>query len=135
MITLTNAKLGAKGEQDLTRGELFKFFGILILATRFEFGSRRELWSTVPLMCYQPACAFGNIGMSGNHVDVHFTTVVWSDQPEEHHDGMASEQYCWKLVSHFVDCFNDHCKSQYVPLDQICEDKSVSCWYGLGGIG
>jgi len=132
MITLTNAKLGAKGEQDLTRGELFKFFGILILATRFEFG-RRELWSTIPLTRYQPACAFGNTGMSRNRFDVLFTTVVWSNQPEERPGCMTSEYYRWKLVSDFVDCFNYHRKSQYVPLDHICVDESISCWYGLGG--
>jgi hypothetical protein len=111
MITLANSKLGAKGEQDLTRGELFKFYRILILATCLEFGSRRELWSTIPLTRYQPACAFGNTGMSRNQFDVLFTTVVWSSQPEERPDGMTSEQCCWKLVSDFVDCFNDHHKS------------------------
>jgi hypothetical protein len=46
MIELTNVKLMAKGAKALTKGEMLKFIGVVILCTRFEFGERASLWST-----------------------------------------------------------------------------------------
>ena len=46
IIALTNVRLEAKGHEDITKGELVKFFGIIIVGSRYEFGSRRDLWAT-----------------------------------------------------------------------------------------
>lgn len=45
METLTNKQVAKKGFEDMTAGELQRFFGILILITSFTFGSRAGLWS------------------------------------------------------------------------------------------
>ena len=37
------------------------------------------------------------------------------------------------LVDDFIDNFNAHRVKRYFPSDSICVDKSMSCWYGLGG--
>ena len=41
ITTLTNNKLQAKDMEETTKGELIKFFGIIILVTRFVLGKRR----------------------------------------------------------------------------------------------
>jgi hypothetical protein len=46
IVGLTNIELNKKGTVATTRKEILKFFGVCILATRFEFGSRSELWTT-----------------------------------------------------------------------------------------
>ena len=45
----TYQQLAKHGEEGTTKGEIIKWFGIIILATRFEFGDRANLWSTVSL--------------------------------------------------------------------------------------
>jgi hypothetical protein len=40
IVTLTSEKLREKGKQVTTGGDSSKFVGILILGTRYEFGSR-----------------------------------------------------------------------------------------------
>jgi Transposase IS4 len=45
IVMLTSEKLRKKGKQVTRGGEILKFFGILILGTRYEFGSRANLWS------------------------------------------------------------------------------------------
>ena len=47
MCRLTNFQLNKKEGRETTIGEILKFFGIMILATRFEFQSRASLWSNV----------------------------------------------------------------------------------------
>ena len=46
----TNEQLQAVDKQELTHGELLRFFGLLILITRFNFASRQDLWSNRPTM-------------------------------------------------------------------------------------
>jgi hypothetical protein len=46
IVSLTNIQLTKKGNMATTRQEMLKFFGVCILATKFEFGSRAELWAS-----------------------------------------------------------------------------------------
>jgi len=48
IVELTSARLEARRLAPTSAGEILKVFGVLILATRFEFGSRAELWATEP---------------------------------------------------------------------------------------
>ena len=59
-IALTNVRLEAKGNEDTTKGELVKFFGIIILGSRYEFGSRRDLWATTSVSRFVDAPNFGS---------------------------------------------------------------------------
>jgi Transposase IS4 len=45
MVEQTSDNLQMNGHPKVTKGELLKWFGILLLVTRFEFGERKELWS------------------------------------------------------------------------------------------
>eukprot|EP00171_Calliarthron_tuberculosum_P017797 IDg17797t1 len=46
IVSITSAKLKRIGRRETTEAEMLKFFGILILMSRFEFGSKRDLWNT-----------------------------------------------------------------------------------------
>jgi hypothetical protein len=129
----TNRELRKRGAPDLTVTELLKFFGILILSTRFELGSRSDLWSRTAPSKYRPVPAFGKFGIPRHRLDILFTAIKWSHQPDERPDDMASEAYRWQLVKDFVNPFNSHRATRYSPSVSICVDESMSRWYGLGG--
>ena len=134
MVEETSAKLTAAGKPRLTKGELLKWFGIVILITRFEFGDRDHLWRTKSSCKYIPAPNFGErTGMTRDRFNDVFWYMVWSRQPSQRPEGMSSETYRWMLIQDFIDNFNDHRSSLFLPGWLICVDESMSRWYGLGG--
>ena len=133
MTILTNEKLQAAGKTQTTKGEILKFFGILILITKFEFGSRASLWATIAPSKYVPAPQLGKTGMSRTRFDTLWRYMRWSYQPRQRPDGVSSERYRWMLVDDFVKHFNDHCTATFIPSSFLCVDESISRWYGLGG--
>ena len=129
----TNKKLQKKRVEQLTMGELLKFFGVLILATKFEFSSRASLWSNVAPFKYQPAPAFGRTGMKRNRFDVIWECLTFSKQPQVRPQGMSAEAYRWMLIDDFVTEFNEYRAANFSPGSTICVDESISRWYGMGG--
>ena len=65
IMILTNPHLSIVKKPETTKGEIL-FFGVLILTTEFEFGSRRTLWSSVSPSNYVPAPCFGKNGITRN---------------------------------------------------------------------
>ena len=59
ITTLTSINLERRGRKGTTPGEILKFFGVLVLLTRFEFSRRRDLWRTTSRTQYIPAACFG----------------------------------------------------------------------------
>jgi Transposase IS4 len=133
MVQLTNVQLHLKDLQPTTTGELLKWFGLIILTTKFEFASRASLWSTIATSKYRPAPQFGLTGMSRNRFDDLFSAIRWSYQPIVRLGDLSSEQYRWMLIDDFVTNFNDHRANYFNPSDTICVDESMSRWYGQGG--
>jgi hypothetical protein len=130
---LTNYQLANNTMKETNIGELLRFFGIWMLSTRFEFGSRASLWSTTAPFKYVPAPAFGRTGMPRHRFDAIWRYIRFSDQPDERPEEMSSEKYRWRLVDDFVDQFNNHRANNFFPSDLICVDESISRWYGQGG--
>jgi Transposase IS4 len=64
MRRLTNIQMRKQRYNEVTCGELLKFFGVLVLMTRLEFGSRASLWSTTSEFKFQPAHSLGKTGIS-----------------------------------------------------------------------
>ena len=134
IITLTNQNLLKIGKEKIRKGTLIKFFGIIILGTRFEFSSRSDLWSTASVSRFVEAPRFGEkTGMSRNRFDEIWSCIRFSEQPPERPEGVTSMDYRWMLVDDYIDAFNDYRASNYSPSDRICVDESISRWYGLGG--
>jgi len=120
-------------KQTTTIGELLKWFGVLILVTRFEFGSRADSWSEKPRCKYMPAPGFGKTGMSRQRFDDLWRHMECSYQVPQRPDDMSSERHRWCLVQDFIDRINEHRVSCFHPSDIICVDESISRWCGLGG--
>ncbi|KAI2514170.1 Transposase IS4 [Fragilaria crotonensis] len=132
MVRLSNTQLDADTFAKTNTSEMLKFFGVIILTTKFKFTSRRSLWNTVATSKYRPAPHFGQTGMSRNRFEELFECVRWSHQPPQQ-GAECSETYRWKLVDDFVTNFNDHRADHFSPSDRICVDESMSRWYGQGG--
>ena len=128
-----NLQLEQKNRAPITRMELLKFFGILILATRFEFTSRHSLWATTPVSRYEQAPQFGKLRMSRDRFDAIWNRIRFGRQPNQRPDNMTSAEYRWLLVDAFVESFNLHRARNFIPGETICVDESMSRWYGQGG--
>ena len=89
-------------------GEIVKFFGVMLLVTHFEFGSRASLWSNVTTNKYIPVPSFGLTGMPRKWFDDLWMCIWFSEQPPNCPSDMTSEQYRWRLVDDFVKNFNEH---------------------------
>ena len=134
MVECTSKKLVEEGSPKVTKGEILKWFGVLLLITRFEFGSRAALWATTSRCKYIPAANFGEkTGMTRDRFAALLRCMVWSEQPPERPEHMSSEQYRWLLVEGFVRNFNEHRSQFFSPSWHLCVDESISRWYGLGG--
>ena len=133
MIEMANSNLDREGLARTTMGELVKFFGIIIMMTRVKMKARRDLWNTSARSRYLPAYNFGAMGMSRHRWDQLWKHIRWSEQPSTRPEGMTHERWRWKLISDFVDQFNEHRATRFIPSDIVCIDESMSKWYGLGG--
>lgn len=117
----------------LTVGKLLQFFGVLLLATKFEFSDRDDLWSQTPKTEFEQAANFGSTGVSRNRFNEIWQHIRFGVWPEERPEGMSSAAYRWLRVDSFVRNFNEHRSTSFVPGDLICVDESISRWYGQGG--
>ena len=134
IINLTNTNLRKEGQRDTTKGEIVKFFGIIILGTRFEFRARRDLWNTTSKSEFIDPPRFGQkTGMGRERFDHLWSAIRFSDQPAEREPDEDSSVYRWKLVDDFVKHFNEYRAGTYSPSDCLCVDESICRWYGLGG--
>ena len=89
-------------------GEIVNFFGVMLLVTQFEFGSRASLWNNTSTNKYIPAPSFGLSGMPRKRFDDLWMCIRFSDQPCNRLSELTSEQYRWRLVDDFVKKFSEH---------------------------
>ena len=108
ILLLTNNKLAMARKNYTTAGEIVKFFGVMLLVTRFEFGSWASLWSNMSTNKYIPAPLFGLTGMPQKQFNDLWMCIRFSDQPCNRPSEMTSEQYRWRLVDDFIKNFNEH---------------------------
>lgn len=88
---------------ETTVSEILKFMGVLILITRCEFSSRRDLWKQ----------------SSDEIVKVSSKTTNVKEE--------------WKPVEEVLCAINRSREERMVPCEFISVDESTSRWYGLGG--
>ena len=124
MVSYTNDAMQSRGLRLTTRGDILKFFGVLILIIRIEFGSRRYLWSSQLSSKYLPKPQFGNI-ISRTRFEELRQNVTFSFP--------ANSSDRWGMIRDFIIAINDHRASHVIPSQKSCVDESMSRWYGLGG--
>jgi len=80
MVRLTSPVLEGRGLRPTSRAEMLKFFGVIVLATRYESGSRAELWSTQPSNPYlgSPAVV-ESTSLSRCQIDALWSCVAFSE--------------------------------------------------------
>ena len=115
ILQLTNNELAMARKNYTMAGEIVKFFGVMLLVTWFEFGSRASVWSNTSTNKYIPAPLFGLTGMPRNRFDDLWMCIRFSVQPYNCPSEMTSEQYHWRLVDDFVKNFNEH-RAQISPI-------------------
>ena len=125
IFQLTNTQLSKVSQKETNWQEILKFFGILVLMTRFEVGSRASLWYTFDPLKYVPAAHFGKKGMFRPRFYLLFSCIRFSYQPNRRPAGMLAEVYRWKLVDDFVKAFNLHRRENFIPGTFICTDESI----------
>ena len=114
--------------------EFLRWFGVVLLISRCEFSSRRELWSAWNHSRFLPPVKLRRAtGMSRQRYDDIWMCLRLSFQPENRPDNVPSEEYRWMLVDDFIRQFNDHRSSHFTPSDILVIDESIARWYGLGG--
>jgi hypothetical protein len=135
-ITETNIQLRKHHHDEVSREELYKFYGLLLLITRCEFTKRSDLWAediSYRKSKYLPTFAFGKrTKMTRNRFNQIWKCWRMSYQPEERPANMPWEDYNWMLVEDFTVHFNNHRASTYSPCTYICVDESITRWYGMG---
>jgi hypothetical protein len=121
IIHLTNRKLRTKDVDEIDVGDLLKFFGICMLITKFEFGSRSELWSRDTRCAYILVAALGeSTGMGRNRFDEIWSCLTFSNQVGEQPEWMSHAAFCWQLVDDFVKDFNEHRRVNFQPSETVC---------------
>ncbi len=154
IVRLTNSELTALNKWETTTGEVLKFFGILILISKFEFSARALLWSNTAPSKYLPGARIGSLTgilvllvvyvllvlfyfmfssfhfysteMPRQRIDDLFRCIWFSHQPKECPEGMSSSAHWWMLIDDFVNAINEHRASYFEPSDLICGDESMS---------
>ena len=63
IVNLMNGELVKNQKNYTTNGEMTKFLRVMILVTRFEFGSCASLCSNLSVNKYTPTPSFGMMGM------------------------------------------------------------------------
>jgi Transposase IS4 len=69
IVTYTNRELEDLKKRRTTKSEILKFFGFVVLCTKYEFSSRASLWSETAPTKYEKAAAFGRFGMARMRFD------------------------------------------------------------------
>lgn len=132
MVRLTPASLRRMGKPSTSVGEMRRFFGILVLAARYEFGARADLWASKPASKHIDTPASGReTGVPRDRFDAIWRALAFREQL----DGItetSSTQRRWSLVQDFVDAFNEHRFANFAPSDLVCVDESMSRCYGQG---
>ena len=87
MTIYTYQQLVKHGDKGKNNGEMIKWFGIIILATRFEFGDRASLWSNVSQSKYRSDTDFGKTVMNRHCFNIMWRHVLSSHQPDMRGEG------------------------------------------------
>ena len=128
IVTQTNMNLARYSKALTTPDEILRFFGVLVLMTRYEYGDRRNLWKTTSTNKYLAAPNFTRI-MPRHRFESLRLCIRFSVCPQSDDDGVNR----WSLVDDFVSAINEHREMFVTPSDLICVDESMSRWYGIGG--
>lgn len=130
---MTNSELAKRGKPLTTISEILRYFGVVLLLSRHEFSSRKDLWSPTNSYKYIPSPNFARI-MASHRFEMLRCCIRYSYcATERDNESSDNSRNRWALVDDFVKAINEHREMFVTPSDLICVDESMSRWYGLGG--
>lgn len=126
ILELTNKELVQNNFLTTTASEILKLLGVLILITRCEFSSRRDLWKRdSDRSSLLPSARLGRF-ISRDRFEVLLRHLNFSSKSVQGRDA-------WSPVEEFLVAINRSREERMSPCEFICVDESISRWYGLGG--
>ena len=106
LVRLASTKLTAWGTRPTTVGDLLNIIGVTVLAARYEFCARADLWATKTGNKYLVAPAFGErTGPPRTRFEALWSGLTFGAQSE---GGGDSEQSRWHQVDDFVSNLNEN---------------------------
>lgn len=123
ILEFSNNKLRNNRRSNLTKKELYKFFGILYAMTVQTISTSRDYWSVQDGLF--PGPAFGKrFGMSKHRFEeIKRALSFHSDDSNTAEDKLIS-------VCPFVNMLNEKWKNTILPGYKITVDESMFAWYG-----
>ena len=115
IVSWTNVNLGRKGLRETNASEVLKIFGVLILLTRFEFGSRRDLWANESKYKYIPPPNF--VVLISHHRFESILSAIRFSRAED--AALEGRKNRWNLVKYFSSAIKEHSRSCVTPSDLI----------------
>lgn len=96
---------------------MLNLIGVTLLATRYEFFSRADLWSTKARNKYMHAPVFGqHTGLSRPRYDALWSCVTLRERAAGE---ATSEMKRWELIDDFMASINLHRADRVTPRDLV----------------
>ena len=114
IVDQTNLNLARHAKRFTSTSEILKFFGVLVLITRYEYGDCHNLWSTTSSSQYVTAPNFTRI-MPRHRFESLRPCIRFSVCPLRD----TEDTNLWNLVEDFVTAINEHRQMFVTPSDYI----------------
>ena len=116
-----------------TRWEKIIILGVLILVTRYELSSRRDLWYSRSWCKYIGTPGIVKTGLTRQRFDHLWSFIRFSIQQKPRPEGINMKEWECQLVNDHIEKFNSHILENLSPSDRLCVYESFRRWCGLGG--
>lgn len=104
IVGLTNERIERNGDRLMMLAEIMKFFGMLVLMTKYSVGNKKDLWKAASATKYRLIVSFGRF--ISRHVYEKFcTTSKFSLVLES--EKFLNSTFGWSMVNGFLYKSND----------------------------
>ena len=123
---LTNTSLNPKEKNSLNQRYFYKFLGIMVSISRFQFTSRKRLRSPTSVNKYIPVLKLGSMtGMARRRLDNIWSGIQWGDKPSEIPDNMSQTEYRCLQIDEMVKILNKNREDSFISSECICVVDSI----------
>ena len=132
IVTLTNAELKMMVLPATIRWYMMKIW-VLILITRYEFASRRDLLSSRSQCKYIKPPGIRETGLMRPRLDHLWSCIRFSIQQQPRQKMMNMKEWEWQLINDQIENFNRHRLERLSISERLCVDERFISLYSSGG--
>jgi hypothetical protein len=125
-IEFTNAELTKASQRVTTKGEFFRFIGLIYAMSIVSYGDRRSYWGLTDPGDLFPLPNFGKYGIGVNRFETILRYLRCS--------GPSDDADRWSHIRAVVNAFNDHRASCCSPSWCLCVDEKTSSFRPRKGV-